>query len=97
MAPKKKNTEGKADVHPEGTAVNKQENTTTKKISTRKIHVNELHAKLSHPREDRIRATAKHLYYSVKGTLEVFKDWDRVKIKHKLLHKVAEERKLKTN
>ena len=43
------NPEGKSYVHLEGTVVKKQENTTTKKIATQKMHANELHAKLGHP------------------------------------------------
>ena len=48
-APGKRNPEGKAAIHPEGTSTKKQENMKTKTIVTRKIHANELHAKLGHP------------------------------------------------
>ena len=66
--PKKRNTEGKASIHPEGTTIKKQGNTTPKQIATRKIHANELHTKLRLG-EDRMRANAKHLRYIAKGTL----------------------------
>ena len=42
---------------------------------TQKFHTNELHTKLGHPGEDRMRATAKHLQYRIKGMLEVCKDY----------------------
>ena len=38
-----------------------------------------------------MRATAKHLHYSVEGTLEMCEDYNMAKIKHKLLYKVEEE------
>ena len=60
-----------------------------------KIHANHLHAKLGHTGEDRMHATANHLHYSVKGTLEVCKEYSTAKIEQKYLHKVAEERDLK--
>ena len=49
--------ESKAAAKTEGTTVNKQENTTTKKYVAWKIHVNDIHAKLVHPGEDRICET----------------------------------------
>ena len=61
----------------------------------RKVHANELHAKLGHPREDRMRAIAKHLHYIIRGTLEVGEDFYTAKRKHKSIHTVAEERDLK--
>ena len=75
-------------------AAKNQDNTTTKQLSMRKIHTNELHAKLSHPREDMMGVTAKKLQYRIKGTLEVCEDYIMAKIEHKLLHKVAEEQYL---
>ena len=72
LSPDKRNPEGKSDVQPEGTGVKKQNNTTTKQITTRKICANDLHTKLFHPREYRMCATAKHLHDIVKGTLWVF-------------------------
>ena len=42
-----------------------------------------------------MRVTAKHLQYSINGTLEVCEDCTTAKSKQKLLHKVAEERNLK--
>ena len=69
---------------------------TAKQNRTRKIHANELHAKLVHCGEYRISATAKHLKYSVMGVIQVCKDCAAAKNKHELLHKVVEERNLKT-
>ena len=60
------------------------------------INANKIHTKLSHPGEDRMCATAKNLDYNVKGTLELCEDCATAKIKHKSLHKVAEEPYLKT-
>ena len=57
LTPNKQKLEGKAAVHLEGNTAKNQENTTTKQPTTRKIHANELHTKLSHPREDMMRAT----------------------------------------
>ena len=65
---------GGASIQPEGTAVKKQEDTTTKTIATRKFHANEFHAKIGHPIEERMRATANHLHYSIKGALKVYED-----------------------
>ena len=58
----------------------------------REIHANDLHVKLTHPGEDSMRATVKHLQYSVSGTLEVCKDCDTAENKQKSIHKVVEER-----
>ena len=95
FVPEKRKTGEETTVHPGGTAVKKQENTTTKHIETRKIHPNELHTKIVHPGEDRMRATAKHLQYIIEGELEVCEGFSTAKSKQKLLHKVAEERDLK--
>ena len=43
LAPEKWKLEGKAYVNMEGTAIKKQENTTTKQTTTREIRANELH------------------------------------------------------
>ena len=94
LAPKKWNSEGKASIHPEGMATKKKDNTTTKQIATQKIHSNELHTNLVYPGEDSMHATAKHLHYSVKGMLDICEDCAMAKIRHKLLHKVAEEHDL---
>ena len=67
--PKKRNPEGNADIQPEVEEVNEKKHTTTKQILTRKIHANDLHTKLVHPREEKMCGTAKHLQYSIKGTL----------------------------
>ena len=64
--------EENAAIHPEGTAAKKQDNTTTKTISMRKIHANEIQAKIGHTGEKRMRATVKHLHCSIQGMLEVF-------------------------
>ena len=42
--------DGKTDIHLEGTAVNKQDSITTRKITTQNIHANKHHVKLGHPR-----------------------------------------------
>ena len=94
LTPEKKNLEGKAVLQPEGTSIKKQENTTTRKIATRKIYANELHAKLGHNGEDKLRAKEKHQHYIIKGALEVFEDCTTVESRHKPLHKVAEEHDL---
>ena len=94
LVPKNHNLEGKSAIQMEGTAVKTKDNMTTKQIATQKIHANKLHAKLGHPGEDRIRATTKHLYYSIKDTLEVCECCAKAKSNHKLLHKVEEERDL---
>ena len=60
-----------------------------------KIHATELHAKVSHPGEDRMRATEKNLNYSFRGMIEVYKDCAMAKSKQKLLQEVVEERNLK--
>ena len=60
------------------------------------IQTNKLHAKLGHPREYSIRATAKHLHYTIIRTIEVCEDCNLEKIKKKLLRKLAEERELNT-
>ena len=64
---------------------------TTKSLDMQKCFVNNIHVYPKHPIEDKMRTTAKDLHYSVKETLQVFKDCDTAKIKHKLLHKVVEE------
>ena len=92
---KKRNTEGKASIQPEGTVTKKQENTTTKTIVTRKVCTNKLHTKIGHTGEDRMCATAEHIHYRIKGTLDIYEDCATEKVKHKLEHKVAEERDLK--
>ena len=89
--PKKCNMEWKVAVHTNGTDIKKQEQTTTKKTGTHKIHANEIHAKLVYPREDRMCVTTKHLNYIVKVMLEVCEDCAMAKSKHKYLNKVAEE------
>ena len=70
----KQNPEGRVTVQPKGTSVKKQEQMTTKIIVMRKIHANDLHAKLRNNGEDRMCAIAKYLHYSVKGVIEVCKN-----------------------
>ena len=60
----------------------------------REVRAKELHPKLGQTREDRMWATAKHLYYIIKGTSEVYEDCATAKIKQKSLQKVAEEHDL---
>ena len=92
LASEKWDPEGKASVNSEGAAVKKQENMTTKLLVMWKIHANEIHVKLGHPREDRMCATAKHLHNNVEGAIEVFDDFATAKMKHKLLQTMVEER-----
>ena len=49
LGPKKRKPEDKADMEPEGVAIKKQEQTTTKQQLKRKIHVNYLHANIGQP------------------------------------------------
>ena len=63
--------EGKAYIQPKGTDVKKQENTTTKQIVTQKFYANDLHVKLGHPGEDRMRVIVKYLHYIIKDTLDI--------------------------
>ena len=79
---------GKADVQPEGAAANNQEQTTTKQLATPKFHANNLHMKLGHPGEDRMRGTMKNLHYIVNGALEVCEYCATANRNHKLLRKV---------
>ena len=88
----KQNPEERAAIHTEGAAVKKEENTTTKQFFTRKIHNNDLHAKIVHHEEYMMRTTVKHLQYRVKEVLEVCEYCAMVKINQKFIHKVAEER-----
>ena len=94
LAPNNRNPEGKAAPHLEATAYKKQENMTTRQLTTRTIYANGLHMNIGHPRENSMRATAKNLYYRVKGTLEVYEDYAMNKINHKLLRKAMLERHL---
>ena len=65
------NPEGKACIQPKGMDVKKQENTTTKQIVTQKFYANDLHVKLGHPSEDRMRVIIKYLHYIIKDTLDI--------------------------
>ena len=47
---------------------------TTKQIATGEICANEIHANLGHIGEEIMRATVKHIHYSVKGGLYVFEE-----------------------
>ena len=69
LVPKKRNLEGKVDVHSKGMAINRQKNNKTKQLKTQKIHANEIYEKLGHTREDIISATANHLHCSVRGKI----------------------------
>ena len=62
LDPNNQGLEGKLDVHPELSSIEKQENTKTKKITMQKIDANKLHAKLGHPIEDSMRATTNRLH-----------------------------------
>ena len=63
--------EGKVYIQPKGTDVKKQENTTTKQIVTQNFSANDLHVKLGHPGEERMRVIVKYLHYIIKDTLEL--------------------------
>ena len=97
LEPNKRNPKGKSYVHMKGTDVKKQENTTTKQLSMWKNHANEIHTKLFHPGEDRICMTTKNIICSIKEVLWVSEDFALAKSRHKLPHKVAKERHLKTD
>ena len=73
-APDKQKPDGKSSIQPEGTAIKKQYNTETKRITTRKVYAKKIHAKLLDPGEDRMLATTKHLHYSIKRAIDVCKD-----------------------
>ena len=73
LDPKNQKMKGDAYVHPEQTAIKKQQNTAKKQIATWKIHANEVYEKLGHPGGGSMCANAKHPNYIVKGELEVFK------------------------
>ena len=70
LASNKRDQEEKAEVQKEGTAIKKQENTKTKQIAMQKIYANNIHAKLNHPKEDKMHATVNHLHHRIKRTLE---------------------------
>ena len=89
--PKNQKREGGTAVQLQWSAVNKQENTTTKQNAAHKIHTNELHANFGHPREGRISATENYLHYRVKGTVEVCEEFATAKSKNKFIHEVVEE------
>ena len=77
------NMEGKLASDPEGKRVNKLENDKTKQLETWRIHVNNIHAKLSQNGEDIMCVTSKKSEYSVMGVLYVHKYCNRENIKHK--------------
>ena len=79
-------------MEPEGILTSNKGKTKTKKLLMRWIHINNILKNLGNPGEDRMNVTAKPLHYNIMGTLEVCKDWNLAKKKHKLLQKVAEER-----
>ena len=60
----------------------------------RKIQKNKLHAKLDHPIEDRMCATAKHTNCGVKGVIEVGEDCDVAENNQQLLRKLSEDQYL---
>ena len=73
LVPKKRNLEGKVDVHSKGMAINRQKNNKTKQLKPQKIHANDLYGKLGHTGEDIMSATANKLHCSVRGKIEVCK------------------------
>ena len=54
LSPYNLNLKEEAAIHPEGVVFKKKEQATTKQIATRKIHANEIQAKLNRPVEDRM-------------------------------------------
>ena len=72
MVPNKRNLEEKATIQTEGMEVNKQEQKTTKQLAMQKIHSNNIHMNIGHPKEDRMCATKNHLQYIVNAMIEVF-------------------------
>ena len=87
MNPRKRHTKGNASIHPEGIAVNKQEE---KKITKRNLFTNKLYTEIGHPGEDMMRPAANNLHYCVKGKIEVCEDFDMEKSEDTLLHKVTQ-------
>ena len=83
LVPNKRNLEEKATVLTKGTTVNKQEQTTTKKLSMQKIHANNIHVKLSHPKGDMMCATNNQPHYRVNAMLEVLEYCTVVQINNK--------------
>ena len=75
----------------EGMDIKRQENKTTKQITTPKFYTNKIHAKKVHHGEERMSVAAKYLHYRIKVTLMICKACATAKSKHKLLHKVVEE------
>ena len=68
LGPKKNNIKGKASVKPEGMAVQKN-NKNNKKTSDTEIHTNEIHTKLGHPVEYRLRVTTRNLHYRIEEAI----------------------------
>ena len=71
LGPKNMNPEGDTYVKLEGMPVKKQEQMSSQKQVTQKIYVIELHMKLGHPGEYRMRSIVKHLHYITKVTIYV--------------------------
>ena len=66
---------GREVSHPTGREVRKEKIIhNNQKIATRKVHTNEIHAKLGHPVEYKMHVTMKNLHYNIKGNLEVCED-----------------------
>ena len=66
---------GMEGIHPtgrDGCQGKRKYNNQTK--MTREVHSNKLQAKVGHPGEDRMHATANYLHYRIKATLEVCED-----------------------
>ena len=69
----------------------------TKKQVIWKIHINDIHKNIINPGEYIMHATLNNPYFSIKVTLEVFKNCDTAKSNQKLLNKVTKEKELKTS
>ena len=61
----------------EGMATKNKHQTINKNLAMQKIHVNKINIKLGHKGEDMMHETTKNLKYSIRGVLEVCKDYAR--------------------
>ena len=74
LARKNRKPEWKASIQTDRASSNNQEETTAKQLVMWKIQANKIHAKLVHPREEKMHATTNNLHYRFKGFLKFFKD-----------------------
>ena len=81
LAPCEQSMKGNAYLKLEGVAIKQQFKMITEQQVTWKIHINDLHKKIMHLGEDRMRMPMKHLHYRIKGTLDVLEDCATAKSK----------------